>query len=179
MENIRFLSNPLLYNPVGTFTAHISGICNKNELFEQLQEKLLLPDYFGYNWDALYDCLRDFHWIKQKKIALVHDDLPILDESELKTYLDVLMDAVLDWNEYEEHSLEVVFSEDTKEVFAYHCFGDSQSDCGRELCGGVVESCKAAGIVSSQRIGVATIGTDTANAVAVVAVSKTFTEPQS
>ena len=119
MENVRFLSNPLLYNPVGTFTAHISGICNKNELFEQLQEKLLLPDYFGYNWDALYDCLRDFHWIKQKKIALVHDDLPILDESELKTYLDVLMDAVLDWNEYEEHSLEVVFSEDTKGTFSF------------------------------------------------------------
>ena len=34
------------------------------------------PSYFGKNWDALYDCLTDLRWLKEKNILIVHDDLP-------------------------------------------------------------------------------------------------------
>ncbi len=84
----------------------------------------LLPDYFGFNWDALDECLRDLQWIEQREIVLVHDDMPKLSEKELKTYLDILVYAIEDWQNFRdqqdwqnwiEHKLEVVFPESAKE----------------------------------------------------------------
>ncbi|SFH76056.1 barstar family protein [Pisciglobus halotolerans] len=43
---------------------------DRNTLHTYLKEKLFLPDYYGKNLDALYDCLTsDF---SEKKILLVH-----------------------------------------------------------------------------------------------------------
>ena len=36
------------------------GIADRTGLFAALASALSLPDYFGANWDALLDCLRDF-----------------------------------------------------------------------------------------------------------------------
>ena len=48
-------------------------LCNREVAHTYLQEKLELPDYYGKNLDALYDCLtelRDIHIeIKQPKEA--------------------------------------------------------------------------------------------------------------
>ena len=73
------------------------------------KQYLNLPGYFGLNWDALYDCLRDFHWIEQHKIVIIHDQFPLLKQSDAAMYLSVLHDTVLDWKSGEEHSLEVIF----------------------------------------------------------------------
>jgi RNAse (barnase) inhibitor barstar len=72
MKNIKFIKTPSLYNPHGCIVAHISNINSKEELLKELNIKLKFP-YFGFNWDALYDLLRDFHWIDQKGIILVHE----------------------------------------------------------------------------------------------------------
>ena len=117
MRNIFFLDNPQFYNPNDAFVAHLSKVVDKEELLKQLRSKLNFPDYFGFNWDALFECLRDFYWIEQQKIILVHDDLPELIEKELKNYIDILIDSVQDWKEGEDHSFEVVFPEQFKSVF--------------------------------------------------------------
>ena len=114
MKNLKLLHNPQSYNPDNDFVVHLSDINNETELFEQFNKKLFFPDYFGFNWNALFDMLCDFNWIKQQRIVLVHDNMPILDEKELNIYLEILLDAVKlweDWKEGEEHCLEVVFPE--------------------------------------------------------------------
>jgi RNAse (barnase) inhibitor barstar len=111
MKGIRFIHNPLSYKPEATFIVHLSHINSKDQLFTELNDKLMLPEYFGFNWDALSDCLRDFHWIEQKGIVLIHDDVPKIDESTLYTYLKILDKAAQDWKEGEEHYFEIVFSE--------------------------------------------------------------------
>lgn len=120
MKAFKYLDSPQSFISDTDFVVHLSGINNKKELLKQLSGKLEMPEYFGYNWDALYDCLRDFHWIEQQKIILVHDDLPLLNEHELSTYLQVLLDAIQDWKDGEEHSLEVVFSESVRSVVELH-----------------------------------------------------------
>jgi RNAse (barnase) inhibitor barstar len=66
------------------------------QLFELFYRLFSLPGYFGFNWNALFDCLRDFDWVDQGKVVIVHDTFPALSQSEMKTYLEVLRDAVLD-----------------------------------------------------------------------------------
>jgi RNAse (barnase) inhibitor barstar len=40
-------------------------------LYVQLNAALELPDYFGANLDALFDCLCDLTWIEQKHVVIV------------------------------------------------------------------------------------------------------------
>ena len=124
MKSINFLNNPVSYNPDNAFVVHLSGVIGKKDLLKQLSDKLEFPNYFGLNWDALFDCLRDLHWIEQQKIILVHDDLPKLIENEFKIYLDVLVDSIQDWEEGEEHSLEVVFPKSVKEQHLLNSYYD-------------------------------------------------------
>jgi RNAse (barnase) inhibitor barstar len=100
------------------------GIESKTDLFSHYAKEGDFPSYFGSNWDALLDCLRDFSWTDRRRIVIIHDDLPLLNnERELCVYLEILETAVNDWKEvregafaeppknmpYLEHELLVVF----------------------------------------------------------------------
>jgi len=45
-------------------------ITSTRELLAQLADQLRFPEYFGYNWDALYDCLSDLAWEPGAKIII-------------------------------------------------------------------------------------------------------------
>lgn len=85
------------------------GISNKKDLLNALYTSLQLPAYFGSNWDALDECIRDFHWLKQKKIIMIHGDLPLSLESERELYLDSLHLALHFWKDHEKHTVSVYF----------------------------------------------------------------------
>lgn len=71
-----------------------AGLRSKQKLLRALATKLQLPHYFGQNWDALEECLADFSWFPQKKIELVHADLPLYTGGDqLGIYLSVLASA--------------------------------------------------------------------------------------
>ena len=80
-----------------------------DDLLQSVAKALKFPAYFGKNWNALYDCLRDFHWTDKKNILLIHKDLPNISKSDLHIYLEVLKDAASDWKLGETHTFSVVF----------------------------------------------------------------------
>ncbi|MBL0906790.1 barstar family protein [Pectobacterium carotovorum] len=86
-------------------------ISSADEFLKSMYYLLWFPGYFGFNWNSLYDCLRDFEWISYTKIVIEHDSLPNIPDFELKIYLEILRDAVIDWEKDESHQLEVVFYE--------------------------------------------------------------------
>jgi hypothetical protein len=101
-----------------------SGVEFTVDLFSWYEKEARFPDYFGRNWDAFLDCLRDFSWTDKKRIIIAHDDVPLSgNERELRTYLEILETAVNDWRKvkikpitqpsqempYFEHELVVVF----------------------------------------------------------------------
>lgn len=87
-----------------------TDIYKTEQLLQALYQLLWLPGYFGFNWDALHDCLTDFSWIRERKVVLEHAGLPNISEVELKIYLEILRDAVVDWKEGGDHCFEVVFN---------------------------------------------------------------------
>lgn len=90
-------------------------------LIATLAEQLRFPAYFGYNVSALWDCLCDLHWVTEHKVIIVHEELPPGIPAEgLRTYLNLLIDAVMEWRSERAarrarelgqplHELEVIF----------------------------------------------------------------------
>jgi RNAse (barnase) inhibitor barstar len=69
-------------------------------VFTQFYEALRLPDYFGWNWDALRDCLSDLHWLSAKHFLVIIDDVhAVLSESpeEREILFRALSDATNFW----------------------------------------------------------------------------------
>ena len=105
------------YAPAEVFHVRIDPkISSSYELLRSFYYLLWFPGYFGFNWDALSDCLRDLSWIPCRKVVLVHEALPGLPREELRIYFRVLNDAVLDWSNDDAHELEVIFRASDKMV---------------------------------------------------------------
>lgn len=65
-----FVADPVLFRPEGSHVGHLpAGVSSKEQLMPVREEALRLPDYFGRNWDALFDCLRDLSWLPPGRFA--------------------------------------------------------------------------------------------------------------
>jgi hypothetical protein len=49
----------------------LTGVTDKPAFMDRCVRALGLPDYFGRNWDALADCLRDLSWAPPARGRLV------------------------------------------------------------------------------------------------------------
>jgi len=116
-----FVFDPGILNldPARDFIAKIpTGIDTKETLLAAVGSALRFPEYFGGNWDALSDLLRDLSWIKYRRVILLHQEVPRLDRQTLSTYLAILGDAVKNWKPHDDHELVVVFPRDAREIIA-------------------------------------------------------------
>jgi len=115
--HFEFIPSPSFNTGEDEFVLNVpKDIQSKDELLVELAKAGNFPEYFGGNWDALLDCLRDFEWIRQKTILIVHRDLPLHTSPEdCLTYLEILDVASNDRNQnsnlaFPEHKLRVIFS---------------------------------------------------------------------
>jgi RNAse (barnase) inhibitor barstar len=84
-----------------SLAVNIRDIDSKKTLFNAYNEQLRFPFYFGFNWDALKDCLCSLdEWLKEKEIMIIHDELPHLEEKELLIYITMLYDVCELWEKY-------------------------------------------------------------------------------
>ncbi len=95
-----FVPDAAAWTPGAGFVVRIPAqICTKRELFGRLRRQLTFPGHFGWNWDALNDCLRDLTWLGEvRQITLIHEGLPFGDGSTRlrKTYFELLRGLVED-----------------------------------------------------------------------------------
>jgi len=91
------------------FVSIINDNFSEDDLFNEYYTKFQFP-YFGFNWNALQDCLGGLEWIKQKDVFVYHPKLPQLNEIHLEIYLDILCCTVGLWKKWEEHNFEVYFN---------------------------------------------------------------------
>jgi RNAse (barnase) inhibitor barstar len=68
--------------------------------FQELARAMHFPDYFGRNWDAVYDCLTDLNWLPAAGYVLVLDGFDRFATDEPDQWaigLKVLRDACAFW----------------------------------------------------------------------------------
>ncbi|MFF5198660.1 barstar family protein [Micromonospora parva] len=68
--------------------------------FYEFSDALLFPGYFGWNWDALSDCLRDLNWLPADGYLIVVDNVSRMLSSsadDRNTLFRVLSQAVRHW----------------------------------------------------------------------------------
>lgn len=109
MAEIEFVNSPSSLNPKETFVAHLEGIVGKEALLTSIGSLLRFPEYYGKNWDALEECLRDLHWLDAKEVLLVHNDTPRLQEPDFRIYLQILFEVLRSWPANSEYQLRVIF----------------------------------------------------------------------
>jgi RNAse (barnase) inhibitor barstar len=68
--------------------------------FREIARGLHFPDYFGHNWDAVYDCLTDLNWLPAAGYVLVLDGFEQFATNEPEQWaiaLKVLQEACEFW----------------------------------------------------------------------------------
>lgn len=73
---------------------------DKAGLFDRLVAGLHLPVWFGHNWDALSDCLRDMDWLPASGYVVLVDhaiDLRDAAEPDFDQALDIFDEAATSW----------------------------------------------------------------------------------
>lgn len=71
-------------------------IVSKETLLHALYQACYFPAYFGFNWDALEDCLNDFSWMVADAYILLFSDFGVLEARApevAKTFLEIIKDV--------------------------------------------------------------------------------------
>ncbi|MFC9296528.1 barstar family protein [Streptomyces sp. NPDC057011] len=88
-----------------TVRLDLDGVRSKAELMERCGEALRLPEWFGGNWDALADALRDLSWLPDAAGRLVAVTswrvFAAVRPAEWSTLREVLEGTVDFWREQE------------------------------------------------------------------------------
>jgi RNAse (barnase) inhibitor barstar len=73
---------------------------SREEFFTEIARAMHFPDYFGRNWDAVYDCLTDPSLLPDSGVAILFDGFDRFAATEHKqwqTALKVFADACAFW----------------------------------------------------------------------------------
>jgi RNAse (barnase) inhibitor barstar len=90
---------------------------NDETIFDHFAQVLHFPDYFGRNWDAMDECLRDMEWAPAAAHLLVVNDADALfltSPASFKSLIDCMRFASNHW--HEKVPFKVVFTTNSSEI---------------------------------------------------------------
>lgn len=115
MAKLYFSNDIPRKDDVNIFFASIPPVHSKRMLLEELSNNLKFPDYFGFNWDALYDLLCELYGIEEKTIVVFHESVKNLPVFDLSHYLEIIQATCDWWSKCGDHSVFFVFNYNEKE----------------------------------------------------------------
>ncbi|MFI8266677.1 barstar family protein [Streptomyces sp. NPDC085665] len=85
------------------YVVRLSGHDMPDEIstFQQFDELLKFPEYFGWNWNAFYDCLRDLQWLSSDyHVLIIESAESILSEDDVarEEFFKTLLRAGRRWS---------------------------------------------------------------------------------
>ncbi|MEW6165475.1 MAG: barstar family protein [Pseudomonadota bacterium] len=89
-------------NGLAVFRVNLAGTRDKQEMLAAMGKAMAFPEWFGFNWDALLDCLADLGWRPAEGyvVILEHcDGIHGLAEADFVQALQVFEAAANEWRE--------------------------------------------------------------------------------
>lgn len=80
--------------------ADLVGCADKGEFLDRVARAFGFPEWFGQNWDALFDCLGDFSWRPASGRVLILENAGGLQSAApevFDTALSIFSDAAVAW----------------------------------------------------------------------------------
>ncbi|BAU10827.1 barnase inhibitor [Leptolyngbya sp. NIES-3755] len=77
-------------------------IATREDFLRESAEAMNFPTYFGKNWDAFDECIRDLSWVSAQKYILIYDRPDIFAKSQPDQWQiaqDILQSASQHWQE--------------------------------------------------------------------------------
>src|SRR5262249_1686721 len=96
-REFEFVESPADFRDPAAIVVRIPrGVRSKQKLFSLYATTFRFRKYFGWNWDAFEECLRDLSCMPpDKPVVVVHEELPFGTGGENRgIYLNVLRDAL-------------------------------------------------------------------------------------
>ncbi len=89
-------------SPASTAVVVLDGTVSRSRegFFTEIARAMHFPDYFGRNWDAVYDCLTDPGLFPETGVAILFDGFDrfaAMEPGQWQTALKVLADACAFW----------------------------------------------------------------------------------
>jgi RNAse (barnase) inhibitor barstar len=78
----------------------LAGCVDRSDFLERVARPLAFPDWFGFNWDALFDCLADLSWQPAEAYLLIlenADDFQREAPEAFAVATTILADAASVW----------------------------------------------------------------------------------
>lgn len=75
-------------------------MADADHAFYEFSDALLFPGYFGWNWAALAECLRDLNWLPADGYLIIVENAPCLlwsSAEDRHTLFQILLLAVEHW----------------------------------------------------------------------------------
>ena len=85
---------------LAAFRIDIGHAHDKEDFLDDLSEAMKFPEWFGGNWDALADCLRDLSWLEGKGYVVILEKSKhfcAAHRHEFDEAIDVLKEAAAHW----------------------------------------------------------------------------------
>ena len=73
----------------------------KTALLQRLAAALGFPQWFGGNWDAVEDCLKDLSWLPAPGWLVVLEGCDLLRREDLSVLTDILAESAQYWSEHD------------------------------------------------------------------------------
>lgn len=99
VEDLRTLCNK---HDLTLFYLSEKAIRTKNQFLDYVAKIFDFPDYFGRNWDALEDCLKDMDWAKANGFLILYEHFEAFAENEPKQFdqaLDIFKEVAEYWQD--------------------------------------------------------------------------------
>lgn len=82
-------------------TFNLSTIKSKHHFLRKMREFFEFPTYFGNNFDALDECMRDLSWFCQDDVIIEFYNLDRIDSHQLREFIQ---ECLVGYKEYWENN---------------------------------------------------------------------------
>jgi RNAse (barnase) inhibitor barstar len=119
------------------FKLHGCSIDSKETLLHVIAKEMMFPDYFGNNWDALDECMRDLtEWLPANGYVVLFEDAHLFCKSapnDFLTFIDIVAGIADEWSHGKMPFFLILMGDGSLQTFNYGylekriCFHPRQS----------------------------------------------------